>query len=311
MSQQITEAFVKQFEANLFHLSQQKGSRLRGAVRVESQVGKSKFFERLGAVVAQKKTSRHSDTPLIDTPHSRRRVTLVDYEHADLIDDADKRRLLIDPAGDYALAFQNAFGRAMDDEIIAAMHGNAFSGEEGTTTVALPNSQKLASVSGGSGARLNVEALRRAKKIFDQNEVDESIKRWIAPNAEQMESLLSETETTSSDFNTVKALVRGELDTFMGFTFIRSERNLNRSGALSFNETTGAVGSGSGDADLYDQIPAWASDGIVLSIGADMMTRMSERADKSHSLQVFAQMGIGATRLEEEKVVQILCKPTA
>ena len=98
MSTQITEAFVKQFNSNVFHLSQQKGSRLRGLVRQESQNGKSQFFDIIGSVTAQKHTTRHGDTPLIDTPHSRRRVTLSSYKHADLVDDSDKIKLLIDPA---------------------------------------------------------------------------------------------------------------------------------------------------------------------------------------------------------------------
>ena len=66
-----------------------------------------------------KRTTRHGDTPQIDT-HSRRRVSLVDYEYADLIDNQDKIRTLIDPTSSYALAAAYALGRAQDDEIIAA-----------------------------------------------------------------------------------------------------------------------------------------------------------------------------------------------
>ena len=144
MSTQIPTAHVKQFSANVFHLSQQKGSRFRIAVRNESLRGKSGFFDRIGSVVAQKLTSRHSDTPQIDTPHSRRRVTMVDYAHADLIDEQDKIRTLFDPANPYAQAFMWAMGRAMDDEIISGALGTAFGGEDGGTSVTLPNSQKVA-----------------------------------------------------------------------------------------------------------------------------------------------------------------------
>jgi hypothetical protein len=231
---------------------------------------------------------------------------MVDYEHADLIDDADKIRMLIDPAGDYALAFAWAFGRAKDDEIIAAADGDAFAGEEGSTTVAHPNSQKIASVSGGAGANLNVQALRRAKEKFDANDVDESIRRYIAQTSSQLENLLSETEVTSADFNTVRALVMGELNTFLGFQFIRTERLLTQSGTLAFDTTTGAVGSGGGDADGYRRVISWAQDGLLLATGFDMKSRIQERADKSFSTQVFASQTIGSTRLEEEKVVIIL-----
>lgn len=80
MSIQITEAFVQQYRANVYHLSQQKGSRLRKAVRVEIVNGKNAYFEQLGATAARARTSRHSDTPRMDTPHSRRRVSLTDYD---------------------------------------------------------------------------------------------------------------------------------------------------------------------------------------------------------------------------------------
>ena len=96
MSSQITTAFVQQYSNNVQLLSQQKGSLLRQAVDVENVVGKNAFFDQVGVATAQKRTTRHADTPQMDTPHSRRRVSLVDYEYADLIDNQDKVRTLID-----------------------------------------------------------------------------------------------------------------------------------------------------------------------------------------------------------------------
>jgi len=83
MSSQITTAFVQQYSANLQHLSQQKGSRLRGLVRVEAVRGKQAFFDQIGSQSASVRTTRAADTLLNDTPHSRRMVTLADYEVAD------------------------------------------------------------------------------------------------------------------------------------------------------------------------------------------------------------------------------------
>lgn len=307
MSQQITEAHVKQFNANLYHLSQQKGSRLMDCVRKETQKGKSEFFDRLGPIVAQKKVARHGDTPLYDTPHSRRRVTMSDYEHADMLDKEDKIRILIDPVSGYTEAFAWAFGRAKDDEIILAADGSAYAGEEGNTTVAHPNSQKLASVNAGAGANLNVQALRRAKEKFDANDVDESLMRYVAIASSQLQSLLAETQVTSADFNTVRALVQGQVDTFLGFKFKRLQRLKTQSASLSFDVTSGAVGSGGGNANGYRKVIAWAEDGLILTTGMDIMTRVGERADKGYNTQVYASMSIGATRMEEEKVVVIFC----
>lgn len=306
MSSEITTAFVKQFRDTVFHLSQQKGSRLQPFVRNETQRGKSQFFDRIGSTAAVKRTSRHADTPQIDTPHSRRRVTLVDYEVADLIDDSDKIRMLIDPTSEYLQSFMWALGRSKDDEIIEKALGDAFGGEEGSTTVSWPNTQKIASVASSAGANLNVQALRRAKEKLDAADVDESIRRYAAIGSSQLQSLLSETEVSSADFNTVRALVMGEINTFLGFQFIRTERLNTQSGTLAFNTTSGAVGSGGGDADGYRRCIFWAQDGLLLSTAQDMKGRISERDDKSYSTQVFASMGVGSTRMEEEKVVEVL-----
>jgi hypothetical protein len=268
-------------------LSQQKGSLLRDAVRVESMQGKNAFFDQVGKATAQKRTTRHADTPQIDTPHARRRVTLVDYEYADLIDEQDKVRMLIDPTSAYAQAAAFALGRAMDDEIISAALGTAFTGETGSTSTALPAGQQIADGS----ADLTVAKLRTAKKTLDLASVDPSIPRYIAVGPDQIEALLGDTNVTSSDFNTVKALVQGEVNQFMGFTFIVSNR-LSKTGNIR-------------------SCFAWAEDGLALAIGKDVMARIDERSDKGYATQVYYCMSIGSTRMEEEKVVQIDCDESA
>jgi hypothetical protein len=281
MSSQITTAFVQQYSANIQMLSQQMGSLLRDKVRQESVVGKNAFFDQVGSVTAQLKTSRHSDTPQIDTPHSRRRVSLADYEYADLIDQQDKVRLLIDPTSSYAQAAAFAMGRAMDDVIIAAATGTAFTGETGATS----ESAQTAIAAGGTG--LTIAKLRTAKQTFDLASVDPSIPRHIVVGPEQITNLLGTTEVTSSDFNTVKALANGEVNSFLGFNFTVSNR-LAKSG----NDRT---------------CIAFAQDGITLGIGKDVNARIDERADKSYATQVYYCMSIGATRMEQSKVLGIVC----
>jgi len=283
MSTQVTTAFVQQYSANVQMLSQQMGSRLRDAVRVENVVGKNAFFDQVGAATAQLRTTRHADTPQIDTPHARRRVSLADYEYADLIDDQDKVRVLIDPTSAYAMAAAAAMGRAMDDVIISAATGTAYTGETGSTATALPAGQQIAA----GGADMTVAKLREAKKILDLSDVDPSIPRYIAVGPNQIEALLGDTNVTSSDFNTVKALVQGEVNQFMGFNFIMTNR-------LAISGSTRSCF-------------AWAEDGIAIGVGKDVNARIDERADKGYATQVYYCMSIGATRMEENKVVQIDC----
>lgn len=310
MSNTINQAFVKQYSANIFHLSQQKGSKLRPFVRVESQKGEVEFFERLGPTAALKKVSRHSDTPLVNSDHSRRAVYLSDYEWADLIDKQDMIRTLIDPANPYVQSASMALGRSQDDEIIAAALGTAYAGKEGDTPIILPASQYVGAVASSAVSNLNVATLIRVKEKFGVNDVDSSIPLHIAVSQRQISSLLNENEVTSADYNAIKALVYGEVDTFMGFKFHRLER-LPVSGSGGFvatiNTSTGAVTLSSGNGNNARRAFAWAQDGIVLSTGMDIKARIEERADKSYSTQVYASMSVGAVRLEEAKVVGILC----
>ena len=284
MSVQITTAFVEQYKSNVFHLAQQKGSKLRDAVRTESIVGKSHFFGRIGSTAAVKRTSRHADTPRVDTPHSRRKVTMDDYDWADLIDDSDKVRLLISPQSEYAKAGAYAMGRTMDDVIIAAATGNAFGGVSGGSTIALPAGQKIAHGSTG----LTIAKLISAKEKLDAANVDPDEARTIVCSAKQISDLLGTTQITSADFNSVKALVQGDIDTFMGFKFIRSER----------------LGT---DANGNRQVLAFTNTSMGLALGKDIQTKISERADKNYSTQVYLCMTIGATRVEDEKVIEIAC----
>lgn len=287
MSSQVTTAFVQQYSSNVQLLSQQKGSLFRNAVRVESQVGKNAFYDQVGSATAQKRLSRHADTPQIDTPHARRRVSLVDYEYADLIDDQDKVRTLIDPTSPYSQATAFAMGRAIDDEIISAAFGTAYTGETGSTSTTFPSGQ-VVSV-GSPVAGLSIAKLVEAKQLLDEANVDTTLPRYVAVAPEQLADLLNITTVTSSDYNTVKALVQGEIDTFLGFKFIVSTRLSSESG-------------------VNRRVIAWAEDGLLLSIGKDITAKIDERADKGYATQVYYAMSIGATRMEEEKVVEIKCR---
>lgn len=307
MSQQVTTAFVQQYNSNVYMLSQQKGSLLSDAVRKETQKGKVEYFDQIGSVAAVKRTGRHASTPQIDTPHARRAVTMDDYEWADLVDDQDKIRMLIDPTSEYALAAAWAFGRSKDDVIIGAAFASALTGETGGTSVAHPNSQKIAANNGTSFTDLNINTLRKIRTILRKGQVDKSLSLYIAVTSSQIEAMLGQTEVQNIQYNSVKALVQGEVDSFMGFKFINIER-LNLTTSSAADPTTGVVGSGTGFSGTNRACMAWAQDGLLMSVGEDYTSRISERDDKGYATQVYSRMSIGATRMEEVKVVEVICK---
>ena len=283
MSTQITTAFVNQFSANVQMLSQQMGSLLRNAVDTESVNGEKAFFDQVGQAAAVLRTSRHQDTPLVETPHTRRMVTMSDYEYADLIDDSDKVRLLVDPTSTYSRAAAAAMGRAMDDVVISAALGSSQTGKDGSTTTALPAGQKIAHGSAG----LTIAKLVSAKELLDAASVDPSIPRHIIVSPKQISDLLNNTTVTSADFNTVKALAQGEINSFVGFNFIVSNRLT--------------------DDGRSRKVSAFAKDGLKLAVGKEPAARIDERGDKSYSTQVYYCQTIGSTRMEESKVVEIAC----
>lgn len=290
MSFQVDAAYVQQYRNNVSMLVQQKGSRLRPFVRVEPQNSEFEFYDRIGATEAVEITGRHQDTPLVSTPHDRRRVSLRDYDWADLIDRQDKLKMLIDPTSAYAMNAVFAMGRKMDDAIIGAAFDTAYSGKTGQTSVSFPAGNQVAVnyVESGSAANgnLTIGKIRRAKEILDAYDNDPDEARIMTCTANSLHSLLRNIEITSQDYNVVKALVEGKVDTFMGFKFVRTQRLLT-------------------DGSGYRRHIAWVQSKLLLAVSQDPMVDVGPRRDKRNSMQVYVTMGIGATRMEEEGVVEI------
>ena len=326
MSTQVTTAFVKQYSANVQLLVQQMGSRMRNAVTLETgKVGEEVFMDRISATAPQKVTNRHDDSPLISTPHDRRRVTPIDYDWGDMIDNPDRLRLLIDPASAYSANAAMAMGRAMDETIISALVGSAYSdASDGTssanTAVALPSGQKVAindnnyvvegsSESGNQG--LTVGKLIEARKILGANDADDydvngNSNLFLVVNSSQLAKLLQKTVVASADYNEIRALVAGDLNQYMGFNIIRTELipkkgGTHSSGSFTYDPT---AQENSGDPE---HCIAFHRRGIGLCIWEDIVARISERPDKRFSQYIYYRMTIGATRLEEKRVVQISC----
>lgn len=289
MANDITTAFVKQFGSNLDFLVQQKGSMLRNAVRIETVTGEEAYFDQLASTAAQKKTTRNSDTPLIKSEHKRRRVTMYDYEWADLIDKEDKLKMLIDPQSDYAINAAWALGRSIDDAIIEAFSGTAYAGKAGGTATSFTAGNIL--TVGATG--LSLQKLLDAKEKLDSADVDPAEQRYMIITSTQLADLLNVSEIKDADFNTVRALVRGEVDTFLGCKFVICNRLASQNG--------GTVAANGRSCFMF------AKSGIMLALAKDINTQITVRSDKSYATQVYASMGIGAVRMEEEKCVQILC----
>ena len=291
MSTQINKAFEQSFSDNFIHLASQKTSKLSGAVRVENiNDAKAFHFDRMDTVSMVQAVSRHEDTPLTEVPFSRRRVTFNTYRAVDLIDNPDRVKMAKDPTSPTMKQLVSAMNRQKDDAIIAAALGSAYSisSSDTASTVSLPSAQSIAN----GGSDLTLGKLIQAKKILLNNDVDPGEEpMYIVIGPEQLDALLNVTTNTSIDYNSVRALVNGEIDTWVGFKFIISTR-LAKSGNIR-------------------SCFAWAKSGIGLAMNGTPNIRISERSDKNYSTQCFVECSLGATRIEDEKVVQIDCDESA
>ena len=282
MSNDIEKHRVQRFFDGITILAQQRMSRLRGIVRNETGViAKQAFFDQIGSTTMQEKTTRHADTPIIEIPHRRRSVIMRFFETADLVAKSDLLTVINDPTSSYGQVMAMAAGRKIDEIIAAEFFADAKTGETGTGTAPFPAGYTI--VNGSVG--LTIAKVLAAKRILDEAENDPSVKRHAGVSAKQVEDLLNTTEVASSDFNTVKALAQGEINSYAGFNFTRYE-GFDAAGAIRHN-------------------PFFLETSMTVAFGQDVQGQISDRADKSHDQQIYYSFRAGATRMDETGVVKV------
>lgn len=286
--------YVQQFSSNIQLKLQQKGSRLSQSVMSGNHVGsQASPVDQFGAINANKVANRYAPISPVDAPTDRRWVFPQDYDLAQLLDSFDKLRLLIDPMGSYVTNAVYALGRAKDQEILNGLLGVNYVGNNGSSTVSVPNSQIVSVQQGAASAtNLTVAKLRKAKQILMSNYVDlDQDAIYMAINGINHDSLLAETQIISTEFNDRPVLVDGKITRFLGIDFIHTEL-----------VTTGTDDIGG----TSTMLPVWAKSGAYAGIWMDMTTDVSQRKDlTSLPYQAYAMGTFGGTRLEEKKVVQV------
>ena len=288
----VPDHFTTQFDSNWKHLVQQKNSKLKEYVTIDSIEGKEKSYNQIDATSMTMITDRSRDTRITDQTMAKRWIRPQQYDCAKLVDEWDEQLLgeVVLPTSPIIQSHGQAYARTCDSIIIGALGGTAFTGTTGTTATVLPAGQKVAVNYVETGVAVNsgltIGKLRAAKFLFDSNEVDEEEERIMVVSAKQLQDLLRTVEATSADYNSVRALVDGALNTFMGFKFRRSQLLAKVSTVRS----------------CY----AYVKSGVILA-ERGLKTHMDVRTDLSHSLQIRSVASLAAVRMEEKKVVEIAC----
>ncbi len=278
MAINLSTAFVTLFDAEVKQ-AYQASAVLRPAVRVRSGVEGSTYkFPKIGKGVAQVRIPQTDVTPL-NVTYSQVTATLSDYIAAEYSDIFMQAKVNFDERRELVKVVSNAIGRRQDQLILDALTASS-------TSLTVSNDI------GGSDTNMNVAKLREAKKKLDAGNVPMD-GRHIIIHANSLASLLSETAVTSSDFNTVKALVQGEINTFLGFTFhVLGDRT---EGGLAID--------GSSDRTCF----AFHKDAIGLAEGIAPKTEINYVPEKT-SFLVASMFSAGAVAIDDEGIVKITCR---
>lgn len=291
----IPSQYPTMYDTSWYALSQQKQSKLMSTVTLKRVNGKELRMQQLGQRAFQAITGRAQDTRISDQTIANRWLSPYPYDDAVLFDEWDEEFLgqISLPNSDVITESVYAYNRAIDGTIITAAVASARTGSDGLTSTALPSGQLVAVdfVEQGTAANsgLTVAKMRQAKYILDVADVDDEDRTFVV-SAKQIQDMLRTTEVTNADYNSIRALVNGELNTFLGFNIKRVSASL-----LPYVSST----------DVRACV-AYAKSGIALT-DTGVKTKMSIRDDKSEALQVRSKGAWGATRLEEVKAVEIFC----
>lgn len=299
---QIPEHYPIEYATNWEMLAQQKESRLRNSVTIDSEIlGKSKKYNQMGEVEFSPVNARAQETQPTDVPLEDRWIRPYPHDVTNRFDEWDEKFLgkIVLPKSELVMAHGSAYGRLIDQTIIDAAVGVAYTGEIGITPVSLPASQILVAdydiadpgTPTGTPTQISIDKLIAAKGLFGTNEVDEDDPITFWYNQHAMNILLLEAKVTSRDFAAFQALMDGTIKYFLGMNWVRTEKlPLNSSG--------------------YRQLVVASKSGLTLAT-TEKTTHMDILPTKSHALQVRSVTAVGAVRKEEKKVVVIECDETA
>ena len=292
MSQNLPSHFVYQFANNIQLKLQQKGSKLMPFVMTGNHMGEqASVIDQMSKISMQEVVGRFAPIGRVDAAVDRRWVQPSKFDLNQMIDTFDKLQILADPSSKEVENAVNAAGRQYDDLILDALFGTAKTGKLGTTSTTFPAGQQIA-VNYGASANtgLTIAKLRQAKKLLMAAEVDlENDPLCAVVTAAQHDNLLAEIQVISNDYRMGAVIDKGRVTEVLGIQLINCERV-------------------DVDGSSYRRVPVFAKSGMYLGKWEEMKTDISQRKDLSgHPWQAYVHMMAGATRLEEEKIIEIKC----
>ena len=299
------EIKVEAFKQNVLHLAQQKNSRIAPFLKMESEPrGDASYVSRIHGTSWQEKVARFQKVNLKDLRWDRRMLACRPFIWSTGVDSYDKLQTIADPASEYSIEAAYALGRLKDHIAIEGALGPVYTGRRGTTVQQLPKEQKYtANTNGTAISKLSLKTLMDVREKLWEDEVIEDegqVVPWFT-TARDLRNLLDEQKIQSADYNTVKALAAGEINTYMGFKFIRVELLPRLATAVAANATDNNIQAPIGAQVNFCMVPGYVCMG--------MQHGVERWAGPLHEffgeLIVYMKANFGATRLEDKRVIAV------
>ena len=275
MAQNITTAFVTLFDEEVKQAYQGE-SLLRGTMRSRTGVqGNTVKFPKIGKGVATVRVPQTDVTPL-NVTYSQVTATMTDFIAAEYSDIVHQGKVNFDERRELVQVVSKSIARRMDQLMIDALNSAS-------------SPSTVATGIGGSASNMNIEKLRAAAKAMNEKNVP-SEGRHLLMHSSQLDALLGQTETTSADFATVKALVRGEINSFMGFNII----------------TMGDRDEGGVPKPSTRSCFAWHQDSMGYAESMSQKSEVNYIPEKT-SFLVSSMFSAGAVAIDDEGIVKNSC----
>jgi len=283
MSLELSKQALTQFDNEVKH-AYQGGGKLMGTTRRITGVTADTYkFSQMGKGMATERTAPSSDVTPMDITHNRPTCVLTDWEAPEYTDIYNKAEVNIDEVQELAKTISKALERRDDQMKINALVSGTYN-----ATPAEGEGMLIDTNVGGAGTGLNLAKLIAAQERFDDLEVEDT-DRYFTISAQGKADLLNDSQLTSADYTTLKALTTGKVENLLGFNFImigsRGEGGLPKAGAVRDNF-------------------AWDKQAVGQAVGIDFKTRVDWIAHKSSWLSngIFKA---GACIIDNEGVIKI------
>jgi len=259
MSTTLSAAAIAGFASEIKHAYQDMG-KLRDTVVLRHTKSSTYRFPKLGAGLATVRVPQTDVVPM-NLAHTNQTATLEDWNAAEYTDIFDDAATNVSERAALAKAIAGAITRREDQLIIDGL-------EAASTTLTVAKSV------GGTDTSLNLTKLRQASRLLGDQGVGDDEPWCYAGSHHSKEGLLGDSEATSADYASVRALVNGQINSYMGFDFkwiaTRSEGGLDLTSNSRMNFAYAKSSMGLAEAlgfktsvDWIPQKTAWLANGIL------------------------------------------------